>query len=51
MMAKQLAKAYDPKEVEDRIYDFWMEGNYFHAKIDPDKKPNTIVTAPPNITR
>ena len=50
MMAKQLAKAYDPKEVEDRIYDFWMEDNYFHAKIDPDKKPYTIVMPPPNIT-
>ena len=29
---KELAKVYDPKEVEDRIYDFWMRGGYFHAK-------------------
>lgn len=49
-MAKELAKAYEPKEVEDRIYDFWMKGNYFHAEIDQDKKPYTIVMPPPNIT-
>lgn len=49
-MAKELAKAYEPKEVEDRIYDFWMKGNYFHAEIDKDKKPYTIVMPPPNIT-
>ena len=49
-MAKELAKSYDPKQVEDRIYDFWMENNYFHAEIDKDKKPYTIVMPPPNIT-
>ncbi|MBQ6626938.1 MAG: valine--tRNA ligase [Ruminococcus sp.] len=49
-MAKELAKSYDPKQVEDRIYDFWMEHNYFHAEIDKDKKPYTIVMPPPNIT-
>ena len=49
-MAKELAKAYEPREVEDRIYGFWMEGNYFHAEIDKDKKPYTIVMPPPNIT-
>ena len=49
-MAKEMAKAYNPKEVEDKIYDFWQEGNYFHAEVDKDKKPYTIVMPPPNIT-
>ena len=47
---KEMAKAYNPREFEDRIYDFWMKGNYFHAEIDKDKKPYTIVMPPPNIT-
>ena len=49
-MAKELAKQYDPAEVEDRIYQSWLDGKYFHAKLDPDKKPYTIVIPPPNIT-
>ena len=49
-MSKELAKAYEPKEVEDRIYDFWISGGYFHAEVDPEKKPYTIVIPPPNIT-
>ena len=47
---RQLAKVYDPHEVEDRIYQFWVKGNYFHAGVNPDKKPYTIVMPPPNIT-
>ena len=49
-MAKELEKKYDPKNVEDRIYDFWLKGKYFHAKCENDKKPYTIVIPPPNIT-
>ena len=49
-MSRELAKTYDPKEVEDRIYQFWLDGNYFHAERDPEKKPYTIVIPPPNIT-
>ena len=49
-MAKELAKAYNPKEVEDKIYDFWLDGKFFHAKLEKDKKPYTIVMPPPNIT-
>ena len=49
-MAKELAKTYEPREVEDRIYDFWLKGNYFHAEVDPNKTPYTIVIPPPNIT-
>ena len=47
---KDIAKTYNPSEVEDRIYDFWIKGNFFHAEIDENKKPYTIVIPPPNIT-
>ena len=47
---KDIAKTYNPAEVEDRIYDFWVKGNYFHAEADENKKPYTIVIPPPNIT-
>ncbi|NLY97290.1 MAG: valine--tRNA ligase [Clostridiaceae bacterium] len=46
----ELAKTYEPKEVEDKLYKRWMENGYFHAKIDPNKTPYTIVIPPPNIT-
>ena len=49
-MNRELAKAYDPREVEDRTYRFWQEKGYFHAVRDPRKKPYTIVIPPPNIT-
>lgn len=49
-MAKELAKQYDPNEVEDRIYKFWCDNKYFHAEVNPKKKPYTIVIPPPNIT-
>lgn len=49
-MAKNLEKQYNPKNVEDRIYDEWLEKNYFHAQVNPDKDPYTIVIPPPNIT-
>ncbi len=47
---KELAKTYNPSEVEDRIYDSWQKGGYFHAVADENKKPYTIVIPPPNIT-
>lgn len=49
-MDKNIAKTYDPAQVEDRIYQTWTENGYFHAEIDPDKKPFTIVIPPPNVT-
>ena len=49
-MAKDLAKQYDPAEVEDRTYKFWCDKKYFHAKREPGKKTYTIVIPPPNIT-
>lgn len=47
---KELAKSYDPKLVEDRLYNSWIENGYFTPKVDPDKEPYTIVIPPPNIT-
>ena len=49
-MSKELAKTYDPKGMEDSIYQRWLEKKYFHADVDPDKKPFTIVMPPPNVT-
>ncbi len=49
-MEKDLAKQYNPNEVEDRTYKFWCDHKYFHAEVSPDKKPYTIVIPPPNIT-
>lgn len=47
---KELPKIYDPKQVEEKIYDMWVQGNYFHAERDENKKPFTIVIPPPNVT-
>ncbi len=49
-MAEELSKVYDPKAVEERIYNNWMEKGYFHAEVDENKKPFTIVIPPPNVT-
>ena len=49
-MSKELSKTYDPKEIEDRLYQKWEENGYFHAEVDRSKKPFTIVMPPPNIT-
>ncbi len=49
-MSKELAKTYDPKGIEDRLYQKWMDKKYFHAEVDETKKPFTIVIPPPNIT-
>ena len=47
---KELPKTYEPRDVEDRLYKFWVDNGYFHAERDPDKKPFTIVMPPPNVT-
>ena len=49
-MQKELAKNYDPKDIEDRLYEKWIKKGYFHAEPDSGKKPFTIVIPPPNIT-
>lgn len=48
--SKNLEKTYDPAGVEERLYKMWTENGYFHAEIDPDKEPYTIVIPPPNVT-
>ncbi len=49
-MQKNLPSVYDPKEVEDKWYEFWEKENLFHAEIDSKKRPFTIVIPPPNVT-
>ncbi|MCI8992454.1 MAG: valine--tRNA ligase [Eubacterium sp.] len=49
-MSKELAKTYDPKGLEDRLYQKWEQNKYFYAEADQNKKPFTIVMPPPNIT-
>ncbi len=49
-MAKELSKTYDPKAVEEKIYQEWIRGGYFHAEPDESKKPFTVVIPPPNVT-
>lgn len=45
-----IGKNYNPSEIEDRLYHKWLEKKYFHAEVNRDKKPFTIVMPPPNIT-
>ena len=49
-MANELPKTYDPTAVEDKLYQFWNDSGFFHAEVDPDKEPFTIVIPPPNVT-
>jgi valyl-tRNA synthetase len=49
-MEKNLAKTYNPKDFENRIYDMWEENHAFRAERDENKKSFTIVIPPPNIT-
>jgi len=45
-----MAKAYEPEKVEDKWYQFWMEKGYFKPRIDPAKKPSTIIMPRPQVT-
>lgn len=47
---KELEKNYEPAKIEAKHYKNWLDKKYFHAKVDKDKKPFTIVMPPPNIT-
>lgn len=49
-MSKELEKNYNPADIEQRLYDKWIQNKYFHAEVDRSKKPFTIVMPPPNIT-
>jgi len=50
MASRQLEKTYDPKQVEERWYQFWIEKGYFHASVDDPGTPYSIVIPPPNVT-
>ncbi|MDL2215810.1 valine--tRNA ligase, partial [Ruminococcaceae bacterium OttesenSCG-928-N02] len=50
MFMRELEKQYNPAGVEKKIYEFWEEGGYFNAEVDPSKEPYTIMIPPPNIT-
>ncbi len=49
-MARELSKTYEPEQVEDRLYKWWVESGFFHAEVDETKEPFTIVIPPPNVT-
>ncbi|NLY45081.1 MAG: valine--tRNA ligase [Tissierella sp.] len=49
-MLENLPKTYNPKDFEDRLYDYWNKNEYFAAKVNHDKKPYTIMMPPPNVT-
>jgi len=47
---KDIPKSYDPKQIEGKWYQFWMERGYFTPKMDHKKKPFVIIMPPPNVT-
>ena len=49
-MKKEIAKTYDPSEIEDRLYKYWDESGFFRPDEDKSKKPFSIVIPPPNVT-
>ena len=49
-MSEEMAKQYDPSEIEDKIYDRWEKSGLFHAEADSEKNPYTIMIPPPNVT-
>ena len=49
-MLENLPKTYNPKDFEDRLYDYWNDNEYFAANVNHDKKPYTIMMPPPNVT-
>ena len=48
--SKNIAKTYDPQDVEDRLYAYWMDNGFFHAEVNEKKQPFTVVIPPPNVT-
>ena len=49
-MKKELAKTYNPKDIEEKLYQKWLDNKYFRATVDWNRKPFTIVIPPPNVT-
>ncbi len=46
----EIPSKYNPKDIEDKWYGYWMENGYFHSEVDPARTPYTIVIPPPNVT-
>ena len=46
---KELEKTYNPADIEERLYQKWLDSKYFHAEVNKNKKPFTIVMPPPNL--
>ncbi len=47
---REIPRAYEPQQVERRIYEFWSDGGYFTPQIERDKQPFTVIMPPPNVT-
>ncbi|MDI6858175.1 MAG: valine--tRNA ligase [Dehalococcoidia bacterium] len=47
---KEISKAYNPRDVEQRLYRFWEDGGFFTPEIDPAREPFTIIMPPPNVS-
>jgi valyl-tRNA synthetase len=50
MSDNNIPTTYDPQQVEKKLYKFWEDNGFFHAEVEKDKKPFTIVMPPPNVT-
>ena len=46
----EISKTYNPREIEDKWYKYWIDNQYFKSNPNPDKEPYTIVIPPPNVT-
>ncbi|HHZ99349.1 MAG TPA: valine--tRNA ligase [Candidatus Marinimicrobia bacterium] len=46
----KISKIYDPSRVEKEWYDHWLDRGYFHAEVNSDRSPYTVVIPPPNVT-
>lgn len=44
-----ISTKYDPSEIEDKWYSYWMENGFFHSVPD-EREPYTVVIPPPNVT-
>ncbi|MCB9201709.1 MAG: valine--tRNA ligase [Flavobacteriales bacterium] len=47
---QNISKKYNPKEVEEKWYEYWLQNEYFRSEPNSEKKPYTIVIPPPNVT-
>ncbi|MCG1024906.1 valine--tRNA ligase [Dehalobacter sp.] len=47
---QQMAKIYDPGQVEEKWYQYWEQNGFFTPKVEPEQKPFSIVMPPPNVT-